>query len=252
MLPVADPLTGGSWAVFLDVDGTLLDLADAPHLVHVDTRLLRLLDSLMKVTGGAVAIVSGRGIADLDRLFAPLVLPAAGLHGAERRDAQGVLHRRPVDPRLRQVVRELAGWSRSRPGTLVEDKGGAVALHYRLAPDQEEDARNLIYSAAAELGGDYVVQTGKKVVEIKPAGVSKATAILEFMNEAPFAGRRPVFAGDDITDDDGFMAVSGLGGLAVGVGGREFSHASCQLPSVGAVGSWLRDYVDSCRYGELA
>jgi trehalose 6-phosphate phosphatase len=110
----------------------------------------------------------------------------------------------------------------------------------------------LIYSAAAELGGDYVVQTGKKVVEIKPAGVSKATAILEFMNEAPFAGRRPVFAGDDITDDDGFMAVSGLGGLAVGVGGREFSHASCQLPSVGAVGSWLRDYVDSCRYGELA
>ena len=252
MLPVADPLTGGSWAVFLDVDGTLLDLADAPHLVHVDTRLLRLLDSLLQVTGGAVAIVSGRSIADLDQLFSPLVLPAAGLHGAERRDARGVLHRRPVDPRLRQIVHELASWSRSRPGTLVEDKGGAVALHYRLAPDQEESAGNLIRSIAAELGGSYVVQAGKKVVEIKPAGVSKATAILEFMNEAPFVGRRPVFAGDDVTDDDGFLAVCGLGGIAVGVGERKFSHASCHLPSVGAVESWLREYVDSCRHGELA
>lgn len=229
--------------MFLDVDGTLLDIADAPDLVHVDQRLLRLLDSLAQANQGAVALVSGRSIADLDRLFSPLVLPAAGLHGAERRDARGKLHRRPADPRLRRVERELARWSRSRPGTLVEDKGGAVALHCRLAPAEEVAARELIGTIAAGLGDDYVVQTGKRVVEIKPAGVSKATAIREFMGEAPFAGRRPVFAGDDVTDEDGFLAVRDLGGVAVGVGEREFRHASCRLADVRAVEDWLFDWL---------
>jgi trehalose 6-phosphate phosphatase len=252
MLPDAARLTGGSWALFLDVDGTLLDLADAPDLVHVDTRLLQLLESLVHATSGAVAIVSGRSIADLDQLFSPLVLPAAGLHGAERRDARGGLHRRAADPRLRRVQRELARWSQSRPGTLVEDKGGAVALHYRLAPDQEAAARELIHGIAEELGGDYVVQAGKQVVEIKPAGVTKATAILQFMNEAPFAGRRPVFIGDDVTDEDGFVAVQHLDGVAIGVGEREFSHASHGLANVAAVEAWLRDWLDSDHHGEVA
>jgi trehalose 6-phosphate phosphatase len=252
MLPHAPRLTGGSWALFLDVDGTLLDIADAPDLVHVDTRILRLLESLMKANEGAVAIVSGRSIADLDRLFAPLLLPAAGLHGAERRDAAGSLHRRPTDPRLRQVERELAHWSRSRPGTLVEDKGGAVALHYRLAPGEAAAAADLIHGVAAALGDDYVVQTGKQVVEIKPAGVSKATAILAFMGEAPFAWRRPIFVGDDVTDEDGFLAVRDLGGMAVGVGEREFSHASCRLADVRAVERWLLGWLESRHHGEVA
>lgn len=252
MLPDAARLTGRSWAMFLDVDGTLLDIADAPDLVHVDKRLLRLLGSLERANRGAVAIVSGRSIADLDQLFSPLVLPAAGLHGAERRDALGRLHRRPVDPRLRQAERELARWSLSRPGTLVEDKGAAVALHYRLAPGEEKASHALIRAIAAGLGDDYVVQTGKQVVEIKPAGVSKATAIREFMSEAPFVGRRPVFVGDDVTDEDGFRAVRDLGGVAVGVGEREFSHASCRLADVRAVEAWLSDWLDSNHDGELA
>ncbi len=251
MLPDAAPLTGRSWAIFLDVDGTLLDLADAPDLVHVDTRLLRLLDSLVDANRGAVAIVSGRSIADLDQLFSPLTLPAAGLHGAERRDARGGLHRRAADPRLRQVEHELTRWSRAHPGTLVEDKGGAVALHYRLAPAEEAAARALIRTIGASLGDDYVVQTGKQVVELKPAGVSKATAIREFMSEAPFAGRRPVFVGDDVTDEDGFLAVRDLGGVAVGVGEREFSHATCRLDDVRAVEAWLFDWLDSDDFGEF-
>ncbi|HEY5634649.1 MAG TPA: trehalose-phosphatase [Burkholderiaceae bacterium] len=252
MLPEAAPLTGGSWAMFLDVDGTLLDIADAPDLVHVDKGLLRLLDSLVRANEGAVALVSGRSIADLDKLFSPLILPAAGLHGAERRDARRNVHRQPVDPRLRQVERELARWSLSRPGTLVEDKGGAVALHYRLAPGEEVAARKLIRTVASSLGDDYVVQSGKRVVEIKPSGVSKATAIGEFMREAPFAGRRPVFVGDDATDEDGFLAVRDLGGLAVGVGEREFHHASCRLADVRAVEDWLIDWLDTDQDGEVA
>jgi trehalose 6-phosphate phosphatase len=244
MLPVPARLTGGSWAFFLDVDGTLLDLADAPDLVHVDARLLRLLESLGRASDGAVALVSGRSIADLDRLFSPLLLPAAGLHGAERRDARGQCHQRPADPRLRQVKTTLASWSASRPGTLVEDKGGAVALHYRLAPGLEDDARELVENVAAGLAGDYVVQVGKRVVEVKPAGVSKATAILEFLREPPFAGRRPVFVGDDVTDEDGFLAVRGRQGVAICVGDRPDTHASYRLADVRAVEDWLRHWLD--------
>jgi trehalose 6-phosphate phosphatase len=251
MLPVPARLTGGPWAFFLDVDGTLLDIADAPDLVHVDAPLLNLLDSIKRVSAGAVALVSGRSIADLDRLFEPLKLSAAGLHGAERRDAQGRLHLRPADARLQRVRGALQAWAVARPGTLVEDKGGAVALHYRLAPGEEAAARELVERVAADLGGDYVVQEGKFVTEVRPAGVSKATAIRQFMTEQPFTGLRPVFVGDDVTDEDGFMAVRDLQGLAVVVGARRQSHATHCLADVQAVQAWLGDWLTRMVNGEM-
>jgi trehalose 6-phosphate phosphatase len=249
MLPVPARLTGESWAFFLDVDGTLLDIADAPDLVHVDPQLLDLLGSLQRATGGALALVSGRSIADLDRLFDPVRLPAAGLHGAERRDAHGHLHRRPVDGRLQRVREEFEAWAAARPGTLVEDKGGAIALHFRLAPAQQSAARRLVERVVASLEGDYVFQEGKLVAEIRPAGVSKATAIRQFTTESPFAGRRPVFIGDDVTDEDGFSAVRDLGGLAVVVGARAQSHAGYCLADVRAVQHWLGDWLARGRDG---
>jgi len=239
MLPVPAPLTGDFWAFLLDVDGTLLEIAAAPDLVRVHPRLLRLVDGLHRASCGALALISGRSIADLDRLFAPLVLPAAGLHGAERRDARGVVHRRPDDLRLREACREIDAWCASRPGALVEDKGGAVALHYRRSPALETAARALLQGLLGRLGSDYVLQEGKFVLELRPSGFSKATAIRQFMSEAPFAGRRPLFVGDDITDEDGFAAVLELGGLAVVVGSGEGSRATHGLPDVPAVQEWL-------------
>jgi trehalose 6-phosphate phosphatase len=239
MLPIPAPLTGDVWALFLDVDGTLLEIAAAPDLVRVDPRLLKLLDSLHRASSGALALISGRSIADLDGLFAPLVLPVAGLHGAERRDACGLVHRRPEDPRLREACRQITAWCASRPGALVEDKAGAVALHFRSAPALEAPARGLLQGLLDRLGGDYVLQEGKLVLELRPSGFSKATAIRQFMAEAPFAGRRPVFVGDDITDEAGFAATLDLGGLAVVVGDGEGSRATHALPDVGAVQKWL-------------
>lgn len=245
MLPVPARPTGASWAFFLDVDGTLLDIAEAPDRVHVHPRVLEVLDALRAVTGGAVALVSGRAIRDLDALFEPLELPVAGLHGAQRRDAEGRLHLHPPDPRLGDVRNSLLRWSKTHPGTLVEDKEGAIALHFRQAPEAEQAARRRVGDVLEDLEGDFVLQEGKCVLEIKPSGVSKATAIREFMAEPPFAGRQPVFLGDDVTDEDGFELVRQLGGLAVAVGERESEHAQWRLPDVASVLDWLGRYTTS-------
>jgi len=242
MLPVPARLTGASWAVFLDVDGTLLDIADTPDRVHVHPRVLELLGALRVATDGAVALVSGRSLADLDGLFEPLELAAAGLHGAERRDAYGRLHLHAPDPRLGEARETLLRWSAGHRGTLVEDKGAALALHYRLAPEAEESARAVVEGVLEHLGGAFVLQRGKCVLEVKPSGVSKATAIREFMQEPPFTGRRPVFVGDDVTDEDGFEYVGRQGGLAVTVGERSSDHADWRLPDVAAVLEWLEAY----------
>jgi trehalose 6-phosphate phosphatase len=242
MLPVPARLTGASWAVFLDVDGTLLDIADAPDRVHVHPRVLELLGALRATTSGAVALVSGRSIADLDGLFEPLELTAAGLHGAERRDASGRLHLHAADPRLDDVRATLLLWSEAHPGTLLEDKGGALALHFRRAPEAEHAARAVVGQVLEGLGRDFVLQRGKCVLEIKPSGVSKATAIREFMEEPPFIGRRPVFVGDDVTDEDGFEYVRRQDGMAVTVGERPSEHADWRLPDVAAVLEWLEAY----------
>jgi trehalose 6-phosphate phosphatase len=182
--------------------------------------------------------VSGRSIESLDALFAPLVFPAAGLHGVERRSASG--ERRGAnysDPALAPARLALTAFVESHPGTLLEDKGRALALHFRLAPDFEASARQAIATLVRPLAPAYHVQEGKMVLEIKPHGFTKATAIEELRREAPFAGRTPVVVGDDLTDQVGFRLVEALGGISIAVGHRVQGQWRFDNPA--AVRHWL-------------
>lgn len=241
--PAAPPLLAARWALFLDIDGTLLTHAETPDAVYVDDALRDLLERLQAQADGAVALISGRSIDDVDALFAPLVLPVAGQHGVEWRDAAGALHRLPFpEEHLRQVAQRFAAFKARHPGIVFEDKGHNLALHYRLAPQLEREVRTLVEHAVADLGEDFELQAGKMVVELKPGGHDKGTAIEAFMSSVPFAGRTPVFIGDDLTDEYGFTAVQRLGGHAVKVGDGE-SVADCRLADVGAVRAWLASAV---------
>ncbi len=237
LLPAFDP----AWAVFLDVDGTLLDFGERPADVTLRPGLTHTLGALRRVV--PVALVSGRPIADLDRLFAPLVLPAAGQHGAERRSADGRTHRAPVShSALEHAKAMLAAWAREHPGTLLEDKGATLALHFRGAPDLETEAGRACHDALQLLGDGFLLGTGNMVLEIRPRGWDKGRALTEFMREAPFAGRVPVFVGDDATDEDGFRAANRLDGLSVKVGDGP-SSACWRLGGVRQVLDWLDAFV---------
>jgi len=234
----AVPLPQTGWCLFLDVDGTLLDLAPTPGAVVVEPSLMDLLPRLRAAAGGALALVSGRTISDLDRLFGTLGLPVAGLHGGERRDAGGTLHVEPVVHEqldaVRAGLRELATF---HPGLLLEDKGVALALHFQGARDLEHRLRAEVALLAAPLVPQYALLDGHAVIEIKPAVHTKEAAVTAFMREAPFAGRTPIFIGDDQTDYGGFQAVRRFEGLAIAVGPRVKSE--WWLPGPTAVRSWL-------------
>jgi trehalose-phosphatase len=169
--------SGGSdsrWCLFLDVDGTLLEIAPTPDAVRVEPSLKELLLRVQQALGGAVALVSGRSLATLDELFAPVHWPAAGLHGLERRDAVGVVHSSgPAGPGLADARVALSSLAERSPGTLLEDKGTSLALHYRAVPELEAVLRREMRDIAAPLGGDYHVLEGKRVLELKPASVTK-------------------------------------------------------------------------------
>lgn len=234
----AVPLPDSPWCLFLDVDGTLLDLAAAPGAVVVDASLLALLERLSRAAHGALALVSGRTIVDLDRLFTPLKLPAAGIHGCERRDALGANTvadgvREQLDP-LRRELKRVAG---SHRGLLLEDKGAALALHYLQAPHLERELRAEVALLAAPLVPEFALLDGHAVIEIKPAVHSKDSAVTAFMQEEPFMGRMPIFIGDDFTDYGGFEAVRRAGGMAIAVGPRVTSE--WHLSGPGAVRQWL-------------
>ena len=226
-------------ALFLDVDGTLLHIADTPDAVTIDRATVDLLARAHRATGGATALITGRRIADVDRLFAPLALPVAGQHGFERRDAAGALHRhaQPL-PQLSEVRARLEAFAAGHPGVLIEDKALTLAAHYRLAPAAGSTLGALVERLAADSGGALAIQRGKMVFELRPAGKDKGTAIAEFLDEAPFRGRTPVFLGDDLTDEYGFSIVNGRGGVSVKVG-DEPTEATARLPDVDAVRAWL-------------
>ncbi|MGE0113533.1 MAG: trehalose-phosphatase [Steroidobacteraceae bacterium] len=229
-------------ALFLDVDGTLLEIASTPDAVKVPAALCNTLQLAAAHENGALALVSGRSISELDRLFAPCVFPAAGQHGLERRNADGKVFRPPLDTGLLSPAREMLSDLQLRnKGLLLEDKGTALAMHYRLAPQYESIVREVMTAVAEPLTGQFVLRAGKCVLELAPAGYSKRTAIEAFMAEKPFAGRVPVFVGDDVTDEDGFAAVNALGGHSIRVGHNGLTAARHCFGSVSAVIAWLRE-----------
>lgn len=205
-----------STAVFLDFDGTLVDIAEQPHEVEVPAGLVQTLTELNDYLEGAVAVISGRPISQIDDFLRPLQLAAAGVHGAERRSASGKMTLVPTAPldAVEQAARKLAA---QNAGLLVESKRGSLALHYRLAPELEAICLEAMQGAVRESPGLTLLH-GKMVLEAKPSGATKGAAIEDFMHEPPFAGRAPLFVGDDVTDEVGFSSVQRLGGLGVKIG----------------------------------
>lgn len=226
------------WALFLDLDGTLIDIAAAPDAVRIPADLGPLLGLVSRHLDGAVAIVTGRLLSDLDTLLSPLRLPAAGLHGMEwrmRGDGEISIAQAETVAAIRGVVRDIA---LAQPGVMLEDKGKALALHFRNAPEQQAWLTEQIEALLASHPG-LKAMPGKMVLEIKPADVSKYTAVRQFMRQPPFQDRVPVFIGDDVTDRDGFRAALEAGGLAIAVAERPDDKASMTLAAPLAVRDWL-------------
>jgi trehalose 6-phosphate phosphatase len=227
-------------ALLLDVDGTLLDLAPTPREVWVPPSLRHAVGRLAEMSGGAVALVSGRSLADLDLLFAPLELPAVGGHGAELRVAAGaepqVRRQVPLDAALKRALARIAEIG---PGVLIEDKGYSIALHYRLAPELEQTVRKAVANICAQHPSAPIeVLPGKSVIEIKHKGVSKASGVRELMRSSPFRGRHPIFIGDDVTDESVFAMIGEFDGLAFSVG-RAVAGVHGHFDKPEAVRDWL-------------
>jgi len=231
--------------ILLDIDGTLLDLAPTPREVWVPPGLAKTLNCLLARTSGALALVSGRSLNDIDLIFAPEQFPAVGGHGAEMRisqDSEAVAtHAPPMD---RELKRRLAAIAKLSPGILLEDKGYSLALHYRLAPHAEKAIYEAVSLIRADLPNAPIeVLPGKCVCEIKHSGFTKATGVLELMAHEPFKGRRPIFIGDDVTDEAVFGIMPDLGGLAFSVGRRATGVAD-HFDEPRDVREWLAHLLD--------
>lgn len=228
-----------NWAWFFDIDGTLASIELSPDAVRVDGVMQYLIEGLHEKTGGAVALVSGRSLRDIDKLFPHFTLAAAGQHGAERRHANGVVVRRPVPGEqllaMRDALREM---ERGHAGLMLEDKGLSLSMHYRRVPHLgalvEQEIRLLIL----QMGAGFQMQLGKCVVEIVPTGHNKGSVVNEFLVESPFVGRVPAFLGDDVTDETAFAVVNALGGISIKVGAGP-TVAPYRLSDVPAVRDWL-------------
>ena len=207
-----------SHCIFLDFDGTLVDIADRPDDVRVDGATLQLIERLRDRVGRALALVSGRDIHVLDRMLYPLVLPVAGVHGLQRRDASGRLHSPVIDQGVVEAIAaEVETAFESEPGVVIERKTGAVGIHFRLRPDFRQKCHALARKILRERPGLHLID-GKMVFEIRLHGDDKGAVIATFLEERPFKGRKPVFVGDDATDEPGFVAVNALGGVSIKIG----------------------------------
>ena len=231
-------LSGGRYAFFFDVDGTLAAIKAHPDEVSIPEWVRNNLQALADLSHGAVALISGRPVEQLDALAAPFHAPLAGVHGAERRDASGKLHRISLpDDVVAQLHETLSSSINHWPGTQLETKGMAFALHYRQAEQYQPQILQLAESVVKRFPM-LALQPGKCVVELKPQGIDKGAAITAFMQEAPFAGRIPLFIGDDLTDEAGFHVVNAMNGISVKVG-KGSSDARFRLKDVDEVYSWL-------------
>jgi trehalose 6-phosphate phosphatase len=233
---------GNELALFLDVDGTLLETAATPDRVRVPSSLRNTLQLTFTREQGACALLSGRSLAELDELFAPCIFPASGKHGLEVRLPSGEVVRPDIDPavfdRARHWLRILQKENR---GLLLEDKGCSLAMHFRLVPRMESELEVAMAELAAELGENYHLRRGKCVLELRPRAFSECSAIELFMKQREFIGRTPVFVGDDPSDEAGFEAVNAMGGHTIRVGNLERTAARHRFSSVSTVVAWLRD-----------
>jgi trehalose 6-phosphate phosphatase len=241
--PVLEP---GRCALFLDYDGTLVDLAPTPGEAVPDDALRHLLAALQARLEGALAIVTGRPVADIDAFLAPLRLTVAGLHGLVRRHHDGTLTEAELPPELLPPIRQaLHGFAADHPGTLLEDKRLSLALHYRQAPQAEAAAIALAERLVAADGDRLRLQRGKMVVELLPKGSDKGDAIRALLAEPGFARRRPVFVGDDVTDEAGFRSVNAMGGVSIRIGESGTTEALHRLADVAALRDWLSRALDA-------
>jgi len=240
LTPVSPPIPRDDAALFLDIDGTLIDIAPTPQAVKVPAGLPALLGRLSRRFAGSLAMVSGRCLDDIDLLFRPFRFPAAGIHGAERRDALGNHHYTGLTSEdLAPARAELRRFAARHPALLLEDKGRSLALHFRHAPELETAVREALELARIQLSPEAQLQPGHCVIELKGGSASKRSAIEEFMQEPPFAGRVPIYLGDDVTDMEALNHVQTAGGLGIYVG-PEPQPGLGWLPRPAAVLEWLR------------
>jgi trehalose 6-phosphate phosphatase len=228
-------------ALFLDFDGTLVDLAETPDAIQVPAGLQPLLRRLEERLSGRLAIVSGRSIADLERYLPHGNIALAGSHGLELRLADGERVPLHLPVGLDEVRAQVRDFAQAREGLLVEGKPAGVALHYRRAPGHGSEASTFMEGLGEASG--LMVQHGHMVVELRPAGADKGDAVRAFMAQPHYAGARPVFVGDDLTDEHAFHAAAALGGAGILVGPGRDSAALYRLPSVAAVSAWLESCV---------
>lgn len=233
--PPVDLLRGGS--LFLDFDGTLVDLAPTPDAIRVSTALRELLVRLNYCLDGRVAILSGRSVSDLLGHLHPITLTMAGSHGLERARLGEETVAPPIPQALDEAVQVLRHVQDHYPGVLIEEKPFGVAVHFRLAPEAEEACRFAASEVAKQTG--MIVQPGKMVFELKPSNGTKGGALRSFMAEPPFLTTRPVFLGDDLTDEHGFEAARDLGGAGILVGDERATAALYRLANVRAARDWL-------------
>ncbi len=214
------------FAVFFDIDGTLIDLAATPDGIVVPPELPSNLAAVSQKFGGALALVTGRALPYADRLFEPHRFPIAGLHGAEQRMADGTVDRITVTPEFEALKAEIASNAAGWDGVLIEDKGAAVGAHYRQAPERRAELDALMEEAAKKAGSEFALQRGKMVIELRPARASKGEAVKRFLSEAAFAGRLPITIGDDLTDEAMFRAANELGGHSIRIGDKTLPDGS--------------------------
>ncbi|MCM2291605.1 trehalose-phosphatase [Allorhizobium sp. BGMRC 0089] len=207
-------------ALFLDIDGTLIDLAETPEAIIVPDGLPDMLAALSQRLDGALALVTGRALDYADTLFAPHRFPLAGLHGTERRGGDGVITRHDPSTSFLAVKEDLPKLSQAYPGVLVEDKGAAIAVHFRQAPDCAGVLETAMRDALAAAGPGYALQRGKMVMEIRPDSADKGRAVAAFLDETPFKGRIPITFGDDVTDEAMFELANDRDGFSVKIGGN--------------------------------
>jgi trehalose 6-phosphate phosphatase len=236
-LPAPPRLDLPNTSLFTDLDGTLAPIEQRPTLVGPDAARRRLLDDVAEALGGRLGVISGRTLADLDRILERRIAPIAAVHGLVRRSADGRVFQMPPYPGLARARDPLTAFAEADPGLLLEDKVQALALHYRRSPSATEAVLDLARRLAETCG--LTIQRGDMVVELRGPGPNKGDALRAFMIEPPFAGATPVFLGDDFTDEDAFTAAQNLGGWGVIVGPRRPTNAVYALDDVGAARAWL-------------